>query len=430
LAIQYWQRAGERAVERSSNQEAIAHFRRAIEVLESLPQSPQRDEQELVLQVALVTPLWASRGFGSSEAERASRRAFELCRRADTDTPEHFRALYGLSYAYLLRGDLRRARPLAEELPHLAERLHDPELLAYAHFEMGCEQLWSAELAAARAHLEHGIAVYDPQWGRSAASRHAFNCASNCHSFLTRVLWHLGYPDEAMRHSVQAISIAEQVSHPFSQGVALTWTIALHQLRGDVRHTDALAQALLAFATEQVFPFLVAHAKVFRGWALVAQEQGEAGVKRLSDGLTAYRATGAVLESSHWLGLLAEACRDTGRPEEGLRAVSEALNHVAQTGIVYYEAEHHRLEGELRLACDATDVPAAESCFRSAIEIARRQQAKSWELRAARDLARLWGEQGRRAEARDLLAPVYGWFTEGFDTADLKEAKALLDDLR
>jgi class 3 adenylate cyclase/predicted ATPase len=427
--VQYWHHAGELALERSANPEAIAHLTRGIQLLNSLPQSRQRDEQELMLQAALVAPLWASRGFGSPESERASRRALELCERAAPDTPAHFRALYGLAYAHMIHGDLRRSRPLAEQMLALAERRQDPELLAYAHFEMGCELLFSAELVAARAHLEQGIALYDPEWGHPASSRHAFNCASNCHSFLTCVCWHLGYPEEAVRHSAQAIAIAEDISHPFSQAVVLLWSAGLHQLRGEIRRTQELAEALLALATEQVFPFVAAHAVVWRGWALVEQGRCEEGIAQLRDGLVAFRAIGAENESSHWLGLLAEACRDTGRIEEGLRVIAEALDHVAHTGIVHYEPELRRLEGELRLRQDPADMQNAETCFERAVEIARRTQAKSWELRAVTSLARLWRDQGKRLEAQALLVPVYSWFTEGFDTPDLQEAKALLDDL-
>jgi predicted ATPase len=212
--------------------------------------------------------------------------------------------------------------------------------------------------------------------------------------------------------------------------VALSWTTALHQLRGETKRTHALAERLLAFATEQIFPFLAAQAMVFRGWSLVELGQGDKGLAQVRAGLTAYRGTGAELESSHWLGLLADAFLDTGQAEEGLRTIAEALDHVARTGVVYYEAELHRLDGELRLRSDAPDEQRAEMSFHRALEIARQQPAKSWELRAATSLARLWGEQRRRAEARELLASVYGWFTEGFDTADLKDAKALLDELR
>ena len=190
-----------------------------------------------------------------------------------------------------------------------------------------------------------------------------------------------------------------------------------------------MAETALAITTEEIIPFFRAHAIMLRGWALVEEGQGEEGIAQLREGLATYRALGAQIECSHWLALLAEAYRDTGRPTEGLRPIAEALDHVAQTGIVYYEAELHRLDGELRLHLDAPDEQRAEASFRRALEIARRQQAKSWELRAATSLGRLRGEQGRRMEARDLLAPVYGWFTEGFDTADLREAAALLSEL-
>jgi predicted ATPase len=291
---------------------------------------------------------------------------------------------------------------------------------------MGAALLCSGDLVAARAHPEQGIALYDPEWGRPATSRHDFNCAENCHSLLSCVCWLLGYPEQALRHSEQAIAIAEDVSHPFSRGVALTWAAALHQLRGEPRRTQELAETSLALATEQVFPLLVARAMVFRGWALVEQEQSEEGMAQLRDGLVACRAT---LWASHFLGLLAEACRDTGRTEEGLRVIAEALDHVAQTGIVHHEPELRRLEGDLRLCQDPADAQNAEACFQRAVAIASRQQAKSWELRAATSLARLWRDQGKRTEARELLGPVYGWFTEGFDTPVLQEAKALLDDL-
>jgi len=190
-----------------------------------------------------------------------------------------------------------------------------------------------------------------------------------------------------------------------------------------------VAETALAITTEEIIPFFRAHAIMLRGWALVEEGQGEEDVAQLREGYAAYCGDGAQIECSHWLALLAEAYRDTGRPTEGLRPIAEALDHVAQTGIVYYEAELHRLDGELRLHLDAPDEQRAEASFRRALEIARRQQAKSWELRAATSLARLRGEQGRRMEARDLLAPVYGWFTEGFDTADLREAAALLSEL-
>ena len=402
---------------------------RGLKLFEDLPESSQRDEKELAFQVALLTPLFADR-FGSADGERAAGRALELFRRAGgADQRSLFRALYGLTMTYSVRGKIRIGREVAEQLLAVGKRLRDPELLGYAHHATGNNLLWFGELGAARMHLEEGVALYRPEWSRALAFRFGFNCGSNCHFFLGRVLWHLGYPDLALTSAEQAVAIAESVSHPVSLAGALSWSAALHQLRGNVELAREVAETDLTLTTEEVIRFFHSHAVILRGWALVEQGQCEEGIAQLLEGLAAYRALGAELECSHWLALLAEAYRDAGRPAEGLRLITEALDHVAQTGVVYYEAELHRLEGELRLRLDAGDEQRAETSFLRALEIARKQQAKSWELRASTSLARLRAGQGRRGEARELLAPVYGWFTEGFDTADLKDAKRLLDEL-
>jgi len=425
-AVTYWQRAGERAVARFANLEAFAHLSRGIEVLKTLPEGPQRDEHELVLHVALITPLWSSWGFGSPQAELVATRALELSRQIEADTPAHFWAVFGVSFFYHVRGVLPTARELGEQSLALAERLQDPELLAYGHFGLGDGIFWLGELALARVHLEQAIALCDPEWGRAAAFRHGVNCAANSRMFLARVLWHLGYPDQALSCSQEAVRIAEGDSHPFSMASTLSWAAALHQLRREAGRTRDVAEAAVALATEQFIPFFGAQAMVLRGWALVEQGQCEEGITRLRDGVAAYRATGANLESPHWLALLAEVYGKAGQIEEALGIIREALADVERTGIRYYEAELKRLEGELRLGLDKEQ---SEACFDRAIEIARAQAAKSFELRAALSLARLWQHRGRRTAAHDLLAPVYGWFTEGFETADLKEAKALLNEL-
>ena len=389
----------------------------------------QRDEKELAFQVALQTPLFAAR-FGSAEGERAARRAVELSRKVGgADQRPLDRAMFGLSLTYSARGKIRMGREIAEQMLAIAERLQEPEPLAYAHNLMGNTLFWLAELGTARMHLEKGISLYQPEWSRSLAFRFGFNLASTSYFFLGRVLWHLGYPDQALASAEQAVTIAEAVSHPVSRASALSWAAAVHQLRGEVGRAREVAETDLALTAEEIIPFFRAHAVMLRGWALVAEGRGEEGIAQLCDGYAAYRAIGGQIECSHWLALLAEVYRDTGRPVEGLRSIAEALDHVAQTGIVYYEAELHRLEGELRLRLGTPDEQRAEASFRRALEIARRQQSKSWGLRAATSLARLWAGQGRRREGQDLLAPVYGGFTEGFDTADLREAAALLSEL-
>jgi len=426
-AIDYWLRAGERANNGSANPEAIAHLTRGLKLLDDLPDSSERDEKEFAFQIALLTPLFAAR-FGSAEGEHAAERAVELSNKVG-GADQRVRALFGLSLTYSARGKIWKGREVAEQMLAVAEHLQEPEPLAYAHNLMGNNLFWLAELGAARMHLEKGIALYQPEWSRSLAFRFGFNCASTCYFFLGRVLWHLGYPDQALASAEQAVAIAEAVSHPVSRASALSWAAALHQLRGEVGRAREVAEIDLALTVEEIIPFFRTHGVMLRGWALVEEGQGDEGIAQLREGYADYRVIGAQIECTHWLALLAEAYRDTDRPAEGLEPIAQALEYAAQTGIVYYKAELHRLEGELRRRLDAGDEQRAEASFRRALEIARQQQAKSWELRAATSLARLWGHQGRREAARELLAPVYGWFTEGFDTVDLKNAAALLAEL-
>jgi class 3 adenylate cyclase/tetratricopeptide (TPR) repeat protein len=428
-AVAWWQRAGERATERSANVEAVAHLNHGLKVLQRLPESRQRDELELSLQIALIAPHWASTGFASVEAEPVAQRAVDLARRLGSDTPEEFRALLARSLYYMVSGQTRTAVALGVQCLGIAERIGDPSLLGYAHWFMGNCRLWLGDLPLARSHLERVIAEYDLKRAQADAARFGFDPGVSCRSFLSRVLWHLGFPVQGLACAEDAITAARAARQPFGIVWALSWGAALYQLCGDAVRTEQVASEDLDLATEQVLPFFGAHAMVLGGWAAVNRGQGEAGLEKIREGIDAFRATGSAVELSHWLGLLAEACGDTERPEEGLRVVGEALQHVNETGIVYYEPELRRVEGELRLRCEAGDATAAESSFWRSIEIARNQGAKSWELRAAMSLARLWRSQGKPQQARELLAPVYGWFTEGFDTLDLKEAKALLGEL-
>src|SRR5262245_10839541 len=426
--VKYWWRAGQRAVERSANVEALAHLNRGLEVLKTLPETPERAQRELMLQAALGVSLIVTKGWAAPEVEQAHARARELCQQMG-ETPNLFWVLRGLWAFYLVRGVLRTARELMEQLLNLAQRARDTALLVEAHWAVGDTLLWLGELAPARLHLEQAVALYDPQRDRSHAFLHGYDpgVASLC--FLARVLWHLGYPDQAVRYSDQAITLARDLCHPYSLSWALSWGAALHQLRCEVPAVRERAEAALTVATEQVFAFWVAHGMVLRGWALAQQGQKSEGIVHLRQGLAAYRATGAEIERSHWNGLLAEACGNLGQPEEGLRVLAEALAEIERNGVRYYEAELLRRRGELLLQHDVAGEQDAETCFRQAIALASRQQAKSLELRATVSLCRLLQRKGKREDARRLLAEVYGWFTEGFDTADLRDAKAMLDEL-
>ena len=429
-AVPYWQRAGERATERSANREAVAHLKRGIEILARLPESRERDEQELLLQFALVGPLTASEGYASAALERAASRAVALGGRISAELPAQLQAVWArgrLANFHMFRGELRTVLALAEEALALAERLGDPLILGHVRYIMALLHRHLADLAAARRHLEAGLALYDPERDRAEAARYGFDTCTACHAVLGWVFWDQGYPDQALRHAEEAIAAARAASHPLSDAFALSFAAMLHQLRGEVALCRERAEAALALATEQLLPYWAAHAMVLGGWALVKQGQAEEGLPRLRAGLDAGRATGSKVRGPQWLALLAEAYLEVGRIEEGISAVREALAEVEETAARYYEPELDRLEGELVLASNEPDESGAEASFRKAITIARAQQAKAFELRAALSLARLWRRQGRRDAARDLLAPVYGWFTEGFDTADLMDAKALLD---
>jgi predicted ATPase len=343
--------------------------------------------------------------------------------------------LYGLWVFYELRAELRAAQELGEQLLSLAQSAQDPALLLVAHFALADTLLWPGQLSRARAHLEQSITLYDPHQHHSLALLYGTDPGVDCLCFLARILWHLGYQDQALKSSERALALATSLSHPYSLALVHSWAAALHQLRREAQIVQERAEAALALSSEHEIAFFAAHGLVLRGWALVEQGQGREGVAQIRQGLAAYRATGAELERPHWCALLAEACGRVGQAEEGLTVLAETLAVVEENGDRYYEAELYRLKGELTLQQarvqrrESSVQKEAEECFWKAIEIARKQRAKSLELRAVMSLGRLWQQQGKRQEAHHMLAEIYHWFTEGFDTTDLQEAKALLESL-
>jgi predicted ATPase len=274
------------------------------------------------------------------------------------------------------------------------------------------------------------MALYDLQDHRS----HAFlygghDPGSCCQSYTAWTLWALGYPDQALQASDRALTLARELAHPASLAATLSYAAVLHQFRREQEAVQQTAEALIALATEQGDAERLARGMILRGWALFAQGQGTEGMVQMRQGLAALQSTGGEVRRQLFLPLLAEAYGGIGQSEEGLNVLAEALAAVEKTGGRFYEAELYRLRGELLLARSAEHHTEAETRFRQGLNIARRQQAKSWELRAAMSLSRLWQHQGKGDEARELLGPIYSWFTEGFDTADLQEAKALLEEL-
>jgi predicted ATPase len=429
-AVEYWRRAGERAIERSANVEATAHLTRGLDLLQELPDTPERAQRELGLQTALGLAMGVSKGWGAPETERTHARARQLCGHVDA-SPQLFLALQGLGGVHCVRGEIRPALELMEEALRVAQRLHDPSLIVQGHFLVADQLFWFPELVSSRAHLEQALAGYDPTRDRARGLQSLGwdPCVASL-TFLGRVLWHLGYPDQARQCSDRALAMTDDMAHPFSRAWALSWAAALHQLYREVDQVQQLADADVALATEQVMmPFFGGHGMVLQGWALVRQGHGGDGLAQLEAGVAAYRATGAELERSHWLSLLAEAYGALGQPEEGLRVLTGALDEIQRNGVRYYEPELHRLRGELLLAAGRDRERDAETSFLRAIDVASRQGAKSLELRATTSLSRLLDARGRRVDAGRLLTGIYGWFTEGFDTADLKEAKEILERL-
>jgi len=283
--------------------------------------------------------------------------------------------------------------------------------------------------ALAHTHHTQALALYNPQAHRVLTLRDGVDLGVGSHDYLARELWQLGYPDQALQSSQAALTLAQEVSHPYSLAFALTFSALLHQYRREVLAVHEQAAAAMTLATEQGYAQWLARSTALHGWALAIQGQGEVGLAEIRQGLAADLATGGTLYQPYSLGLLAEAHGAGGHPTEGLPLLAEALAVMDTTGARFYAAELLRLKGTLLLQLAIPDTPQAEACFHRALEVARRQGAKSWELRAATRLARLWQQQGKRQEAYKLLAPLYTWFTEGFDTADLIDAKRLLDEL-
>jgi predicted ATPase len=427
-AIGYWKRAGQRAAERSAHAESAAHLSKGLDLLRTLPESAERSEHELDLLTSLGSILISTKGHGSPEVAAIYNWARDLCRSLG-DTPHLAPVLQGQRMHHMLRAELQPARAAAEELLALGKQAQDAGCLLEGHRAVGVMHFYAAEFAAARKHLEAGIDLYDSEAHRAHVFRYEGDPGQTCLAYTARTLWVLGYPDQAVARSDQAITVAQATSHAATVAEALTWRAEIAMFRGEVQEVGERASVALTIATEHALPLWTSMTMIMQGWALSEQGQAAAGVGRIREGLATLTATGDQLFRPYYLAMMAEALHRAGKRDEGLLALEEAIGSYRKSGVRYWDAELQRLAGELHLAGAGSDAVAAESCFLRAIETAQARSAKSLELRAAISLARLWRDQGRRARARDLLAPVYGWFTEGFDTSDLKQAKALLDEL-
>jgi class 3 adenylate cyclase/predicted ATPase len=427
-AVSYWHQAGQRANERSAHLEAISHLRQGLELLQTLPETRERVQREVDMLIALGGSLRATKTIAAPEVEQTYLCAQHLCQHL-AEPQRLFPVLRGLWNHYYLRAELQTAHTLAVQLLTLAQQVQDSGMLLAAHRALGTTLFYLGAVTTAHMHFAHGRALYAPQQHRAYSFLHGEEAGVICRSYATWTLWYLGYPDQGLARNDEAITLAQQIAHPFSLGIAFGTVALFHQLRREVHCTQERAEAAISFTQEQGFPYWMTVGAMLRGWALAHQGRAREGIEQITQGLLTYRATGAELLRPYFLALLAEAHGMQGEPEEGLVWLTEALTLADATGERWYAAELHRLKGALLLQQHVDHQAEAESCFHHALAIARHQQAKSFELRTATSLARLWQEQGKRQDAHDLLAPVYGWFTEGFETADLKDAKALLEVL-
>jgi predicted ATPase len=387
-----------------------------------LPDTTERAKQELKLQMTLGPSLMAVKGFAAPEVERTFIRASELCQQLDARA-QLFNAQFSLAIAYVVKAEYERAFGQAEQCLRLAEDLRNPAMLMQSHWVTGLSECYLGRLEAARNHFEQTISIHDAEGIDSPASLYG---AVLSRAHLARMLLYLGYPDGSRRVMDEAIVRAERLRHPI--GLANTFSLAtqIETLHRNARKTEELAEAIARHSEEHGMPYYAAVATMMRGWALAMRGQPETGTLRLREGLASHLATGTRQQHAYFLALLAEALVEAGRAGEGLEALDEAMQVARQSSERYYEAELLRLRGELLLKPEAVSLSEAEACFQQAVGLARDQNAKSFELRAMMSLCRLWRRQGKREEARATLAEIYGWFTEGFDTADLKEAREFL----
>jgi class 3 adenylate cyclase/predicted ATPase len=427
-AITHYQRAGERARQRSANEEAIGHLRRALDLVATLPETRERNQMELGLQTALGGPIGAARGWSHAEYERTYARARELaCQIGESaDLP---RVLAGMVDAYLVKGDLATAAEVAQEALVAAERTGEVFDRLLAHYQVGQSLLFQGHLSAALQHFEHSIKSYNPSEHGSLACTtgldrgvDALGVAALCHMFL-------GHPDRALAVSDEGVALAERLRHPLSLANALFFVEFVHFERGEIGRMRERTEELVGFSHQFGFPYYLGLAKVLRGFAQIKLGEGEAGIAEMQQALDELTGLGSGLLTPQFVAMLADSLWKVGRHDEALGALELGVAQAEQQGQHYYDAELHRLRAEILLDRDGNAVEEAEALFNQSLEIARRQEAKTFELRAATSLARLWQRQGKRDAARDLLAPVYTWFTEGFDTRDLKGAKALLEEL-
>ncbi len=427
-AIAFLAQAGERAAKLSAFDEAVKHFSRGLELLKRLPDGPEQTGQELQLQLPLSVTLMNLKGFADPEVGQAFDHVHALCDQIG-ETPQIFVALFGLGTYYCATADYQAAVEMAEHILRIAPQAPDPSiLLLIGHTGQTANLSFLGESEQALTHARQFLDIYNPQKHDSLVYLLGQDLKSNTKSWATFDLWLRGYPDQAREMSRETLAIARELAYPSSLFFAYIFACILCQFSRDKQALQELAEECLAFSLEYGAQMWIGYARILRGWSQVEQGQSMEGLAEIQQGLVVFRATGSIAFLSYFLAMMAEALGKAGQLEEGLAMLEESLSCVEKTGERFYEAEIHRLKGELLLAQGA-DKDEVEKHYKQAIEVARQLESKSLELRAVLSLSRLWQKQGKREDAAQMLAKIYGWFTEGFDTADLQEAKTLLEEL-
>lgn len=429
-AIRYLSMASEKTLQQSAHPEAIRYLSRALELLKGLPDSPQRLHQEVVLRATLGIALQAIKGYGAADVQEAFSQTRDLVEQVQ-DPALLFRVRYGLFGFHLIRAEHRIALELAEQLVNIAQRTQDPGLLLQAHGTAGLALFSLGELLPAWEQIERSRSLYNPQQHASHLITYGQDPIVVLGTYSTYLLWTLGYPDQAIKSAYSALTVAQNLSHAFSENFSRIGITIGHQLRGEVQQTREHAETLISLSHTQGFPFWESGARILKGWTLAATGQAQAGITAIRQGLAMKRAIGAELTRPYFFALLIEACQKARQFTEAFAALEEIFAELDATEERWWEADLHRLKGELLLQAPSRrsttrNQASAEECFHQALTVARRQSAKSLELRAAMSLSQLWRQQGKVREAKQLLSDVYQWFTEGFETADLQTVKALL----
>jgi class 3 adenylate cyclase/predicted ATPase len=423
-AVEQWLKAGQHAAAQFAYVEAIAHLERGLGLLHSLPESPVHDSREIELQLALGVCLFTAKG--GIAAKPAYARALDLAE-SHGEPQQRVAALYGLWISTHVSGGIAAGGPLSERLLRMAEREEDDGVRLQAHHSGWTRWAFGGDPAKAREHADAGRLLYNPEKHASHRLVYGGHDPGVCAGYMgAQAEWLLGYPEKARTSIASSLALAERIAHPFTLSAALTLSSVLYLNRREPEQALSLVDAAEVLAAEQRLSLMV-EPGMLRGVALVGQGAVDEAVARIREGIANWNRLGRTIFLPYGFAFLAEALARHGDRAAALAALREGLATADATGEHMWDAELHRLTGTVLLAENKLD--EGHASLQQAVHIAQAQQAKSLELRVTRDLARLWGEQGRRAEARDLLAPVYGWFTEGFDTADLREAKALLDHL-